>query len=255
MNQISVTLTFFSITAYLDIIHGCNEYTCAPIVSKCLLTKSCSCDFKACTCCRECYECLSYLFMECCDCIGLCPTENSTIPLLSRRSHVENLEGIPGLFAALTDMEEDSWTTTTFPVSLDPQIFGGANLDYDDDDDDSTEMDISNEYQLTGVNCTVVFMSQCLSWNKCKSNCQNIGASSYRWFHDGCCECVGSTCINYGIDESQCAECSNYGEDEDEDDGYFEQSVELDEMGYPINMAELDYGDFSGPMDGLQSEF
>ena len=29
----------------------------------------------------------------------------------------------------------------------------------------------------------------------------------YRWFHDGCCECVGNTCINYGINESRCLEC------------------------------------------------
>lgn len=34
-----------------------------------------------------------------------------------------------------------------------------------------------------------------------------------RWFHDGCCECVGHTCINYGINESRCLECP--GEDED----------------------------------------
>lgn len=41
------------------------------------------------------------------------------------------------------------------------------------------------------VNCTVAYMSQCMSWNKCKNACMSMGASSYRWFHDGCCECVG----------------------------------------------------------------
>lgn len=34
-----------------------------------------------------------------------------------------------------------------------------------------------------------------------------MGASSYRWFFDGCCECIGSTCPSRGIDESRCAEC------------------------------------------------
>lgn len=34
-----------------------------------------------------------------------------------------------------------------------------------------------------------------------------MGATSYRWFHDGCCECIGDTCINYGINESQCQFC------------------------------------------------
>lgn len=53
------------------------------------------------------------------------------------------------------------------------------------------------------VNCTVAYMSQCMSWNKCKNACMSMGASSYRWFHDGCCECVGFTCVNYGINESR----------------------------------------------------
>ncbi|XP_035225566.1 protein twisted gastrulation-like [Stegodyphus dumicola] len=57
------------------------------------------------------------------------------------------------------------------------------------------------------MNCTVAYMSQCMSWNKCKSSCASMGASNYRWFHDGCCECVGSTCLNYGINESRCLDC------------------------------------------------
>lgn len=250
MNMAAATFTLLSISFSLDTNYACNEYTCAPIVSKCMLTQSCNCDFEACTCCRECYECLSYLFTECCDCFGLCPTENTTVDLLSKKSHVEDLEGIPGLFSALTDIDEDSWTTTTFPVVFDSHLFGGgANVaDFDLDDLNS------NEYHITNYNCTVVFMSQCLSWNKCKSNCQNMGATSYRWFHDGCCECVGSTCINYGINESQCVECSNYSPDA-EDDGYFENSEEFDDMGYPVNIDDLDYGEFSGPMDGLHTEF
>jgi len=80
------------------------------------------------------------------------------------------------------------------------------------------------------VNCTVAFMAQCISWNKCRASCQSMGATSYRWFHDGCCECVGKTCLNYGINESRCTLCSedkgddlkdpqydDYGQDEDED--------------------------------------
>lgn len=34
-----------------------------------------------------------------------------------------------------------------------------------------------------------------------------MGANSYRWFFDGCCECIGSTCLNNGIDESRCTAC------------------------------------------------
>lgn len=53
------------------------------------------------------------------------------------------------------------------------------------------------------LNCTVAYMSQCMSWNKCKNSCKSTGAASYRWFHDGCCECIGQMCINYGINESK----------------------------------------------------
>lgn len=53
------------------------------------------------------------------------------------------------------------------------------------------------------LNCTVAYMSECMSYSKCKASCHSMGASSYRWFHDGCCECVGGSCIKYGNDESR----------------------------------------------------
>lgn len=52
------------------------------------------------------------------------PTETRNV---SRQSHVEDLEGIPGLFKALTeedDEDEDKWTTLTFPVDY-PTIPNG----------------------------------------------------------------------------------------------------------------------------------
>lgn len=66
------------------------------------------------------------------------------------------------------------------------------------------------------ANCTVVYMADCMSTNKCKSSCASMGASSYRWFLDGCCECVGSNCVNYGLNESKCLECplKNHREEE-----------------------------------------
>ena len=50
-------------------------------------------------------------------------------------------------------------------------------------------------------------MTDCMSLNKCKSSCSSMGASSYRWFHDGCCQCVGPKCADYGISESRCRMC------------------------------------------------
>lgn len=46
------------------------------------------------------------------------PTETRNV---SRQSHVEDLEGIPGLFKALTeeaDEDDDKWKTFTFPVDF-----------------------------------------------------------------------------------------------------------------------------------------
>ena len=33
---------------------------------------------------------------------------------------------------------------------------------------------------LVTVNCTVAYMGQCMSWNKCKASCTSMGSSSYR---------------------------------------------------------------------------
>lgn len=51
-------------------VESCNQMVCGPVVSKCLLTQSCKCDSKNCTCCKDCYHCLSTLFLECCSCVG-----------------------------------------------------------------------------------------------------------------------------------------------------------------------------------------
>lgn len=67
---------------------------------------------------------------------------------------------------------------------------------------DKDDLEEDNDNILT-LNCTVAFWNDCISWSKCKNHCLSMGAQSYRWFHDGCCECVGQTCINYGINKSK----------------------------------------------------
>merc|ERR1712018_23296 len=54
----------------------------------------------------------------------------------------------------------------------------------------------------------------CMAENKCEKSCQSMGAFQYRWFQNGCCECVGHHCKNYGINEPKCLEC---GDDEDDE--------------------------------------
>ena len=49
-----------------------------------------------------------------------------------------------------------------------------------------------------------------------------MGAARYRWFHEyGCCQCVGSTCIDYGLSEPRCLRCPA-----DDDYGGSERVVE-----------------------------
>ena len=50
----------------------------------------------------------------------------------------------------------------------------------------------------------MAYLRQQMSDSKCEKNCGSMGATNYRLFKDGCCECVGHGCVNYGIDESRC---------------------------------------------------
>ncbi|CAG9861842.1 unnamed protein product [Phyllotreta striolata] len=203
----------------------CNEAVCGSVVSKCLLTKSCNCDLKNCTCCKECFNCLSYLYSECCSCVDMCPKPNHTGTDLSRKSHVEDFEEVvPQLFAVLTELPDPHkrWETKTFPVDMefnhyDPKKEIKLTML-------SVEQEVDpNKLTMITVNCTVAFWAQCMSWTKCKSSCLSMGASSYRWFHDGCCECIGQYCLKFGINESRCSQCPGGEEskqliDEEEDD-------------------------------------
>ncbi|KAG8233409.1 hypothetical protein J437_LFUL013402 [Ladona fulva] len=276
-----VTSLFISLTFAPAEVSGCNEAVCASVVSKCMLTQSCKCDLKNCSCCKECFNCLSFLYSECCSCVDMCPRSNETNgdagSSLGRKSHVEEFsETLPELFQALMS-EPDAqqrWVTYTFPVDLDispyfrPKLLDKEikfrthrvigeelnlthityqiltnelemrkicgkmlpdNLSQNQKDirkerwldflesiengphflkgviTESAEQDVAtpDAKEVMTINCTVAYMSQCMSWNKCRSSCQSTGASSYRWFHDGCCECIGSTCINYGLNESR----------------------------------------------------
>lgn len=222
---------------------SCNEAVCGSVVSKCLLTKSCNCDFNFdnCTCCKDCLNCLGSLYSECCSCVDMCPKPNYTSSPLSKKSHVEEFqETVPGLFNALTEAPDsyNRWNSTTFPIDIDISQYANKKEIKLLMQQNNAEQQVIPEKpnpNIYTVNCTVAFWSQCMSWTKCKSSCQSMGASSYRWFHDGCCECVGDKCINYGINESRCGSCPisdelvqdennidddelDYGENDDDDE-------------------------------------
>lgn len=67
----------------------------------------------------------------------------------------------------------------------------------------------SNSDQILNVNCTIAFLSQCMAFNKCKENCQMMGASAYRWFHNACCQCIGPCApAPYGEEHPRCDLCN-----------------------------------------------
>ena len=105
-----------SLVLLLSPVWGCNEAVCASIVSKCMLLQSCKCELHPdCTCCKQCFECLDYLYSECCSCVDMCPKPNVTIHELSRMSHREALEGsIPTLFQVRLQKSQRKTTSTIF---------------------------------------------------------------------------------------------------------------------------------------------
>lgn len=228
--------TLVLVTTLFFLFHtaeSCNEAVCASVVSKCMLTQSCKCDLKNCSCCKECYSCLGYLYTECCSCVDMCPKPNDTGSALSKKSHVEDYtDFIPGLFHALTaEPDKDlRWTTFTFPIDIDISQYSPKpekEIKYylqSIEDADPAKPNV-----LT-INCTVAYIAECMSWNKCKVFCGSMGATSYRWFHDGCCECIGNQCIKYGINESRCSKCSSTKEVVTEDYSM-------------LDPDELDYGE------------
>lgn len=79
-------------------------------------------------------------------------------------------------------------------------------LPIEEKDFQSKDENSENSSELE-MKCTVAYMAQCLSMNKCRSSCASMGSTTFRWFHDGCCECVGQYCNEFGLDKSNCTAC------------------------------------------------
>lgn len=215
--------------------NSCNEAVCASIVSKCMLLQSCKCDLLPdCICCKKCFECLGYLYSECCSCVDMCPKPNITKHNVSQKSHVEDLStNSPQLFQALTKETDhlNRWSIVTFPIDLPTAAFKPTSKKVVVVDAAKLQQSTLPNDSIVTVNCTVAYIAQCMSWNKCKASCTSMGASSYRWFHDGCCECVGQECINYGINQSRCTDCPLFDNEDELTDAELEELVNMPDYG------------------------
>lgn len=181
----------------------CDTDQCDSLVSKCKLTDRCLCDFKKdASCARDCIECLEEKFGKCCACVGMCPVPAND----THSSHVGDTSASDQqLFETLTESQDihNRWTSVRVPMSIDfdhPEV-GKLQFAYRSDNLQSL---ISHDEELDVLDCTVAYINKQLSMSKCKRFCTSMGAVHFRWFHEGCCECIGTYCLRYGIDEPRC---------------------------------------------------
>lgn len=213
--KLMMLIGLLGILSLAYIVQSCNQSVCASLVSKCQLIKSCDCDMsdkKNCSCCSNCQLCLAQLYSECCSCVDMCPHPDPEDSIFKTSAIEVMSDPIPELFNVLTEEEDylKRWTTHKYPVYFEALYSKKLNLK-------DIEHDLSDGLSHSKTNCTVAFMSKCMSMNKCKQSCKSMGAAKYRWFQNaGCCQCIGDTCIDYGLNEPMCLLCKDDTEDEEE---------------------------------------
>ncbi len=228
---------------------ACNEAVCGSIVSKCTLLKSCECEIptlvgEPCQCCERCRMCLEHLLTECCSCVGLCAETRNLTSVVGADSAVYDFSNpTPSLWESLTRVEDprSRWDAFTFPVDLPPSLVHRPKSSLESQPENLL-LDSTTSEAFVTVNCTVAYMNQCTGKNKCWNNCQSMGASHARWFDDGCCECIGHNCRDYGINESRCRGCNGdeaANEEEEDEDSLEEMSDEELEQEERRLMSEL----------------
>ncbi|XP_070574400.1 twisted gastrulation protein homolog 1-A-like [Ptychodera flava] len=196
-------VTAVAVCYAIYLVHACNEALCASDVSRCQLMESCNCKLHNYTCSANCSRCLGSLWTECCDCVGLCKPKNHSHKTYASKSSVEDLRemAIPSLFDALTEDGFNDYAERWKVVRI-----SHIHETIQSYKPYTKEEELLMNSTLGGT-CTVVYLHQCLSMDKCELTCISMGASAYRWFHTNCCECIGHTCISYGRNEPMCAKC------------------------------------------------
>ena len=162
------------------------------------------------------------------DYCALCFTDASNSRSKSMVGEIAN--PTPQLWDALMEGGDDThgrWTTKTFPV----------------DKELPTSIQDTISQNLVTKNCTVSYLSSEMSDTKCSKSCSTMGATAYRWFTNGCCQCVGHECVNYGINQPQCTFIVN-GENVDTLDGQLDYANLSDEE---LRALEAEYGLLEDP--------
>ena len=162
--------------ALTQISIACNEAKCKNIVSYCQLIGSCSCEMppkagEPCKCCRNCTLCLDQGvlgdFAECCSCVGLCPARNATqLAQVDSESVVYDFENpVPTLWSSFTEEEDPKkrWESYSFEVDLSSAQGFRERTQKPKNLQEIEPLDtVPNS-----SNCTVAYMNQCTSKQKC----------------------------------------------------------------------------------------
>lgn len=212
MGVLSLLLLVYLITINpLTECASCNESVCGSVVSKCLLNRSCECELPGkCTSLKICKKCLDKHYTECCPCVDMCPTESVRNVT---ESEISEFNGNSAIFDVLSRVPDNELYATYFNGELIPS---NKLIEYDD-------------VNLYGQkNCTVIFWNSCMTNKKCETSCEDMGAQSSRWFLDGCCECIGDSCIPSGINENKCNHCPD--EDELIENGFDYDSFDVEDL-------------------------
>lgn len=202
---VCVEKTVHSDDEIIELKRDCDRNLCDLIVTRCTLTDRCNCNIKQdARCVRDCINCLEEKFGKCCACVGLCPDKLGD----SHSSHVGEISNTDQqLFETLTEADDihGRWSVVSSTTGLQvshPEL-GQIELAHRRHNDNNLSV-ISYDPDLEKLKCTVAFINKHLSMTKCRLFCTSMGASVYRWFHNGCCECVGRNCVRYGIDKPEC---------------------------------------------------
>uniref|UniRef100_A0A0M3IQI8 Protein twisted gastrulation n=2 Tax=Ascaris TaxID=6251 RepID=A0A0M3IQI8_ASCLU len=186
----------------------CSETECGPRVSKCMLLKACNCSItrenilnNSCTCCTECIQCLDKQYTQCCSCFGLCNPDKEAPRMNSYVDKFDQDEEDLIVFDKVAAVNKLG-TTYRFPVLQEHQA------DLREGKEIKKLRDVKG-----GTNCTVVYLDKCISHEQCSRQCLILGASMLRWFHTGCCECIGHTCLPYGSNTPRCKYCTDFDDD------------------------------------------
>ncbi|KAK9878105.1 hypothetical protein WA026_020747 [Henosepilachna vigintioctopunctata] len=227
MDQLRICVIFLIICSLNTLVLNCNESICASIVTKCLLMDLCKCDPNNSTCNMKCFVCLKQYYSDCCSCVDACYLETNELVQKNEVSFIEALDNpIPALFKALAQepRRDDSWTSETIRLKIDlSRHIAGKTWNFQMISH-GTRIEKGGNFFI--ADCTVIFKNECIGIDRCKNICLTMGSSGYRWFHNGCCQCLGESCYNFGLSEGKCKYCSfNKDNPKSEHEAYFDDDL------------------------------